>query len=120
MIGVIGGTGHLGLGLAMRWAAARVPVVIGSRSLERAQEAAAKVRAATGGGPAEGRENADAARDAEVVIVAVPADAHAETLAAIAEAASGKVIVDTTVQLGSTAMSATPPAEPSAAERAQR
>ena len=120
MIAVIGGTGHLGLGLAMRWAAARVPVVIGSRSLERAQEAAAKVRAATDGGPAEGMENADAAREAEVVIVTVPASAHAETLAAIAEAASGKVVVDATVQLGSPATSATPPAERSAAERAQR
>lgn len=120
MIAVIGGTGHLGLGLAMRWAAARLPVVIGSRTLERAREAAAKVRAATGGGPVEGTQNAEAAQDAEIIIVTVPASAHAETLAAIAEGASGKVVVDTTVPLGPTGTTVAQAAEGSAAERAQR
>ena len=120
MIAVIGGTGHLGLGLAMRCAAARLPIVIGSRSLERAREAAAKVRAATGGGPVEGRENAEAAEEAELIIVTVPASAHAETLAAIVAGASGKVVVDTTVPLSRTGTTVAQAAEGSAAERAQR
>ncbi|MDQ3726412.1 MAG: NAD(P)-binding domain-containing protein, partial [Actinomycetota bacterium] len=45
-IPIIGGTGALGAGLARRWAKAGVPVVLGSRSSERAEEAAAKVREA--------------------------------------------------------------------------
>jgi NADPH-dependent F420 reductase len=104
----------------MRWAAARVPVVIGSRSPERARESAAKVRTATDGGPVEGMGNAEAAREAELIVVTVPASAHAETLAAIAEAAQGKVIVDTTVPLSGRTMSVAQVAEGSAAERAQR
>lgn len=120
MIAVIGGTGHLGLGLAMRWAAARVPVVIGSRSLERARAAAEKVRTATGGGSVEGKENAEAAQGAELIVIAVPAGAQAETLAAIAEAASGKIVVDATVPLSSTATAVEQIPEGSAAERAQR
>lgn len=120
MIGVIGGTGHQGLGLAMRWAAAGVPVVIGSRSLERAREAAARVRAATADGPVDGMDNLAAARAAELIVVTVPAAAHVETLTAIAPAAAGKVIVDTTVPLGSPPSSVTPLPEGSAAEQAQR
>ncbi len=119
-VGVIGGTGHQGLGLAMRWAAARVPVVIGSRSPERAREAAARVRTATGGGPVDGMGNLQAAREAEIVVVTVPAGAHAETLAALAPALEGKVVVDTTVPLDSTFSHAVPLPEGSAAERAQR
>ncbi len=120
MIGVIGGTGHQGLGLALRWAAAAVPVVIGSRSPERAREAAARVRSATGGGPVDGMGNLEAAREADLIVVTVPAGAHVETLTAIAPAAEGKVIVDTTVPLGSPPSSVAPLPEGSAAERAQR
>lgn len=120
MIGVIGGTGHQGLGLALRWAAAAVPVVIGSRSPERAREAAARVRSATGGGRVDGMGNLEAAREADLIVVTVPAGAHVETLTAIAPAAEGKVIVDTTVPLGSPPSSVAPLPEGSAAERAQR
>jgi len=120
MIGIIGGTGHLGLGLGMRWAAARVPVVIGSRSPERARQAAAQIQAATGGGPAAGMGNLEAARAADLIVVTVPADAHVETLTTIAPAAEGKVVVDTTVPIGSPPSSVTPLPEGSAAERTQR
>ena len=120
MVGVIGGTGHQGLGLAMRWAAARVPVVIGSRSPERARAAAERVRTATQGGPVDGAGNLEAARAADVIVVTVPADAHAETLAAIAAAADGKVVVDVTVPLDSPPSYAVQLPEGSAAERAQR
>ena len=119
MIGVIGGTGHLGLGLAMRWAGAGIAVVIGSRSPERAREAAARVHAATGGGPADGMGNLEAARAAELIVVTVPAGAHVDTLTAIAAGVQGKVVVDTTVPLGSPPTSVTPLPEGSAAERTQ-
>lgn len=120
MIGVIGGTGHLGFGLVMRWTAAKVPVVIGSRSPERAREAAERVRMATGGGPVDGAGNLEAARAADLIVVTVPAAAHAETLAAIAPAANGKIVVDTTVPLDVPPSYALQLPEGSAAERAQR
>jgi 8-hydroxy-5-deazaflavin:NADPH oxidoreductase len=119
MIAVIGGTGHQGLGLAMRWAAAGVPVIIGSRSPERARDAAERVRAATAG-PVDGAENLQAARAADVIVVTVPAEAHAATLTAIAPATEGKVVVDVTVPLGSTPSDAVQLPEGSAAEAAQR
>ena len=122
MIGVIGGTGHQGLGLALRWAAAGIPVVVGSRSLERAHAAADQIRAAAGSAAAvvEGRENLDAARAAEVVVLAVPAAAHAETVAAIAAGAAGKIVVDLTVPLEKNPSYARQLPEGSAAEAAQR
>ena len=140
MVGVIGGTGQQGLGLALRWAAAGVPVVIGSRSRARAEAAADQVRAAIrvrfpasrsrdpsagpGGGagaPAvEGRDNVDAARAAEVVVVTVPASAHAETLETIAAGVAGKILVDVTVPLAKNPSYAVQLPEGSAAEAAKR
>lgn len=120
MVGVIGGTGHQGLGLAMRWAAANIPLVIGSRSLERAQAAAARVRETVGKGQVEGMENPAAARASEVIVVTVPAEAHAETLAAIAATVGGKIVIDVTVPLATPPSYAVQLPEGSAAERAQR
>jgi NADPH-dependent F420 reductase len=117
MIAVIGGTGHQGLGLARRWAAAGIPVVIGSRSVERAAAAAASARADVA---VEGRENLDAARGADIIVLTVPASAHAETLAVIAPAVSGKILVDVTVPLEKNPAYAMHLPEGSAAEAAQR
>jgi NADPH-dependent F420 reductase len=142
VIGVIGGTGQQGLGLALRWAAAGVPVVIGSRSRGRAEAAADQVRVAVGrkrrpesgapnrlpaspDGPAgrvpvEGADNLAAARAAELVVVTVPASAHAETLETIAPGVSGKILVDVTVPLSKNPSYAVQLPEGSAAEAAQR
>jgi len=120
MVGVIGGTGHQGLGLAMRWAAADIPVVIGSRSLDRAQAAAARVRKTVGGGRVEGMENPAAARASEVIVITVPPEAQVEILSAIAPEVAGKIVVDATVVLGSPPSYAVQLPEGSAAERAQR
>ena len=120
VIGVIGGTGQQGLGLALRWAAAGVPVVIGSRSRERAQTAAETVRAATGRESSQGKDNLEAARAAEVVVMTVPAAAHAETLEAIAAGVAGKILVDVTVPLAKNPSYAVQLPEGSAAEAAQR
>ncbi|HLJ59607.1 MAG TPA: NADPH-dependent F420 reductase [bacterium] len=120
-IAVIGGTGRQGLGLALRWAAAGIPIIIGSRSLDRAEAAAREVRAMVGKVAAvQAQENVDAARAAEIVVITVPAAAHAETVAAIAPAVAGKIIVDVTVPLEKNPSYAVQLPEGSAAEAAQR
>ena len=91
VVGILGGTGDQGLGLAMRLAAAGNPVIIGSRSAERAAAAAAGL----GGGPRiRGMANEDAARTADVVIVAVPWEGHRELLASLAGVLAGKIVID--------------------------
>jgi len=99
-IPIIGGTGALGAGLATRWAAAGVPVVLGSRSAERAEEAAAKVRAAIPGADVSGLENGAAARQGEVVVLTVPFRAQSENLNNLRETLQpGQILVDCTVPL---------------------
>jgi 8-hydroxy-5-deazaflavin:NADPH oxidoreductase len=91
VIGVLGGTGDQGRGLASRLAAAGHPIIIGSRSAERAATAATEL----GGAPAiQGMTNEAAARAADVVIVAVPYEGHRELLAALAEPLAGKIVID--------------------------
>jgi 8-hydroxy-5-deazaflavin:NADPH oxidoreductase len=99
-IPIIGGTGALGAGLATRWAKAGVPVVLGSRSAERGEEAAAKVRAAVPDANATGMENADAAQQGEIVFLTVPFRAQSENLNNLREALRpGQILVDCTVPL---------------------
>jgi predicted dinucleotide-binding enzyme len=68
-IAILGGTGDQGLGLALRFAQAGRPVIIGSRKLERAVAAAGKVREAVPDGDVVGLENADATARAPIVIL---------------------------------------------------
>jgi NADPH-dependent F420 reductase len=98
-IAVIGGTGKEGKGLALRWANAGYPIIIGSRDAERAATTASELNAVLGQTNASGLGNADAARAADIVVLAVPYEAHATTLDAIAEAALGKILVDVTAPL---------------------
>jgi NADPH-dependent F420 reductase len=99
-IPIIGGTGALGTGLASRWAEAGVPVVLGSRSAERAEEAAAKVREAVPGADVRGLENGEAAGQGEIVFLTVPFRAQSENLDNLREALSpGQLLVDCTVPL---------------------
>jgi NADPH-dependent F420 reductase len=99
-IPIVGGTGSLGAGLALRWARAGVPVVIGSRSAERAEEAAARIRDAVPGAEAEGLVNEEAAQRGEVVFLTVPFRAQSENLNNLRTALSpGQVLVDCTVPL---------------------
>ena len=101
---IIGGTGDQGFGLALRWAKAGYRVVIGSRDLVRAQEAAARVRAAIGAtAQVEGQENAHAASLARLVVLSVPFEAQVKTLAGLRSAwKTGQVLVDLTVPLEAT------------------
>jgi NADPH-dependent F420 reductase len=98
----LGGTGDQGRGLARRFAMAGHPVLIGSRSAERAESAAAELRSTVGSGAAEitGGANADAASAAEVVVVAVPWEGHESLLRDVAAALAGKIVVDCVNPLG--------------------
>ncbi|MFC6093658.1 NADPH-dependent F420 reductase [Saccharothrix lopnurensis] len=98
-VGVLGGTGAQGRGLALRWAKAGLEVVIGSRGAERAEAAAEEVRAATGG-RVSGADNEGCAARADLVLVAVPWDGHADLLASLRSALEGKVVVDCVNPLG--------------------
>jgi NADPH-dependent F420 reductase len=99
-IPIIGGTGALGYGLALRWASAGESIVIGSRQPERAEAAAERVSNAVPGAQVSGLGNAEAARQGPLVVLAVPFRAHAETLANVREALSaGQLLVDCTVPL---------------------
>jgi 8-hydroxy-5-deazaflavin:NADPH oxidoreductase len=99
-IPVIGGTGALGHGLALRWARAGLEVVIGSRDAARAEQAAARVRGAVPGARTQGLENAEAARRGPIVFLSVPFRAQSENLNNLREAlAPGQLLVDCTVPL---------------------
>jgi len=93
-IPIIGGTGALGFGLAVRFAAAGRHVVIGSRDAGRAEEAAGKVEGATG------LENGAAAKLGPIVFLTVPFRAQSENLTNLKEALEpGQILVDATVPL---------------------
>jgi NADPH-dependent F420 reductase len=98
-VAVLGGTGPQGRGLARRFAAAGLPVVIGSRSAERAGETAQAIAEATGG-QVSGADNVAAAEAGDVVVVAVPWDGHGDLLRDLAPALAGKVVVDCVNPLG--------------------
>jgi NADPH-dependent F420 reductase len=99
-IPIVGGTGALGAGLALRWAKAGAPIVLGSRSAERAEEAAAKLREKAPGAQIEGMLNEDAAKQAEIVFLTVPFRAQSENLNNLREALQpGQILVDCTVPL---------------------
>jgi NADPH-dependent F420 reductase len=99
IVSVLGGTGPQGRGLARRFAAAGIPVVIGSRSPERAAETATALTEAVGG-TVSGADNATAASQGDVVVVAVPWDGHAELLRDLKAQLAGKVVVDCVNPLG--------------------
>ncbi len=94
-IGILGGTGDQGKGLARRFALAGHTVLIGSRSAERAQAAAESV-----GGPVRGAGNPAVAAEADVVIVAIPWDGHRSTLESLRSELAGKIVVDCVNPLG--------------------
>jgi 8-hydroxy-5-deazaflavin:NADPH oxidoreductase len=115
VIGILGGTGDQGRGLARRLALAGHQVIIGSRSRERAEAAAQQ----TGHG-VRGLANRDAAREASLVIAAVPWEGHAELLTSLAGELAGKIVVDCVNPLGFDQRGAypLPVAEGSAAQQA--
>ena len=124
-LAIVGGTGAAGFGLALRWAQAGERIVIGSRSAQKASEAADRVRAACPAADIRGAENSEAVRGAGVVVLTLPLVAQIDTLKSILDALEpGVVVVDTTVPLeralGGRLSQLLPLWDGSAAERAQR
>jgi len=119
-IAVIGGSGNLGAALARRWAKAGRRVVIGSRDPSKGSAAAGRL-ANELGVDVSGAGNLDAARQADVVVVAVPFSSQLQVLQEIRPALTGKVLIDTTVPLvPPKIMRVQLPPEGSAALRAQQ
>jgi len=99
-VSIIGGSGALGHGLAVRLAHAGTPIVIGSRDAGRAAEAAAKVLAEVPGADVAGLPNAEAAAKAELVLLCVPFRNQSETLTNLKTVLQpGQLVVDATVPL---------------------
>lgn len=100
-VGILGGTGPQGRGLAYRLARAGQPVVIGSRTAERGKAAAAELSGMPGVAiPLHGGDNQEAARRGDLVIVTVPWDGHAATLSALAGPLTDTIVVDCVNPLG--------------------
>jgi 8-hydroxy-5-deazaflavin:NADPH oxidoreductase len=99
-ISIIGGTGKEGKGLAYRWAIAGYPVIIGSRVIEKAAEAALEInQIAKSNTPVVGMLNEDAAKKGEIIAVSVPYSAHIPTLQVIKGNCNGKIVIDVCVPL---------------------
>ena len=101
-VGIIGGTGKEGRGLALRWARAGHEVRLGSRDAARADAVARALMqslALPAGAAIHGGDNAWAVRDAGAAVLSVPYAAHHDTLRALATDLSGKLLIDITVPL---------------------
>jgi NADPH-dependent F420 reductase len=116
IIGIIGGTGDLGSGLARGWATAGYKVIIGSRSREKAVAAAADL-----GDGVTGEDNVGAARGSDIIILAVPFSNHDASLEEIKSVVQGKIVVDAAVPLVPPKVSVVQlPSDGSAAQIAQK
>ncbi len=99
-VAIVGASGALGFGLAVRLARAGVPIAIGSRDADRASEAAERARAIVPEGSFSGHDNAEAVRAADIVILSVPFRNQSETLANLKDAlVPGQLLIDATVPL---------------------
>jgi hypothetical protein len=104
VLAILGGTGDLGTGLARRWAQAGYQVIIGSRTLEKAQAAVADLREVmaergVGSVTVQAMANLDAATAADIVTLTVPFSHQADTLESVRGALQGKILIDVTVPL---------------------
>jgi NADPH-dependent F420 reductase len=116
-IAILGGTGKEGPGLALRWASAGYPIIIGSRQAEKAQTVAEELNSQLGIDTIRGMENAPAARLADLSVLTVQYNAHQQALSGLREDLKGKILVDATARVDF--RDPTPPAPPSAARFAQ-
>jgi 8-hydroxy-5-deazaflavin:NADPH oxidoreductase len=99
-VSIVGGTGALGFGLAVRLGRAGVPIIIGSRDEHRAKEAADRAATEVPNGQFTGRANADAVQETEIVILSVPFRSQSETLTNLKNALKpDQLLIDATVPL---------------------
>lgn len=116
-IGIIGGTGPEGRGLAARWAAAGHQVILGSRDAGRARDAASLL----GAGTIEGATNLEAVERSNVIVLSIPFSAQAAVLSEVSEPIAGKIALSVVAPLAFTSGRArfAPPTAGSAAEEAR-
>ena len=119
-IAILGGTGDLGTGLAIRWAKAGHRIVIGSRTLEKARKAVANLHKISLETQADAMVNPDAAAAGDIVVLTVPAAHQIATLETVRGGLHGKVLIDVTVPLVPPRVGTVQlPSEGSAGKRAQ-
>lgn len=94
-VGVLGGTGEQGRGLARRWAASGLAVIIGSRDADRARQVADDL-----GFGCRGEDNRTCAASADVVLAAVPWAGHSDLLAGLRDELAGKIVIDCVNPMG--------------------
>lgn len=99
LIGVVGGSGDLGSGLAWRWAKAGYPIIIGSRMADKGERVAAEMVEQLGDVTITGTDNKGAAAQAEIVVMTVPYANHRPMMEEIKDGLNGKILVDVTVPL---------------------
>jgi hypothetical protein len=117
VLAILGGTGKEGPGLAMRWAHAGYPILIGSRQVEKAQATAAELNEKLGITTIQGLQNEQAARLADISVLTVVYTAHQPALEGLREALQGKILVDATARVDF--RDPKPPQSPSAGRMAQ-
>jgi NADPH-dependent F420 reductase len=98
-IAILGGTGDLGTGLAIRWARAGHPIIIGSRTQEKADAAVAALEKISPTTPARAMVNPAAAAAGEIVVLTVPFEHQISTLESVRAGLAGKILIDVTVPL---------------------
>ena len=119
-IAILGGTGDLGTGLAIRWSKAGYKIIIGSRTLPKAQKAVANLHSISPTTPAQAMENGHAAAAGDIVVLTVPAKHQLSTLAGVKDTLRGKILIDVTVPLEPPRVGTVRlPSEGSAGKRAQ-
>ena len=98
-IAILGGTGDLGTGLAIRWSKAGHKIIIGSRTQAKADKAVANLKEISPETPAEAMENPQAASAGEIIVLTVPAEHQLSTLESVRDGLQGKILIDVTVPL---------------------
>ncbi len=99
IISILGGTGDLGTGLAIRWSKAGHNIIIGSRTQAKADAALLELRKISPDTPAQAMENGEAAAAGEIVVLTVPFEHQLTTLASVKDSLTGKILIDVTVPL---------------------
>ena len=102
-IAILGGTGPAGMGLALRWVRAGETIIIGSRSAERAQQAAARIRERAGtDARITGASNSTACTATDLLALTVPFEGQAGLLKELKPVFKpGSILIDATVPLAS-------------------
>lgn len=116
-LALLGGTGKEGSALALRWANAGYPVILGSRSAEKAEQTAAELNSQLGRDNIRGLENESAARAGNIIVLTVPPEAQISTLSGVKSALTGKILIDATARVD--AKDPRPPEGKAAARAAQ-